>query len=99
MRRFQRIGTQIVNRTGAGQMEAGVLRDPSQRAMVEQLLGQAYLAAHHLIEANRGAVERIADELVARRELYGDEVLELLDRQELKLPELDLTRDEAWPRL
>jgi len=99
MRRFQRIGTQIVNRTGAGQMEAGVLRDPSQRAMVEQLLGQAYLAAHHLIEANRGAVERIADELVARRELYGDDVLELLDRQELKLPELDLTRDEAWPRI
>src|SRR5947207_8246040 len=72
MKRFQRIGTQIVNRTGAGQMEAGVLRDPSQRAMVEQLLGQAYLAAHHLIETNRRAVERVADELVARRELYGD---------------------------
>jgi ATP-dependent Zn protease len=99
MRRFQRIGTQIVNRTGAGTMEAGVLRDPSQRAMVEQLLGQAYLAAHHLIDTNREAVERIADELVARKELYGDEVLELLDRQQLKLPEVDLTHDEAWPRL
>jgi ATP-dependent Zn protease len=99
MRRFQRIGTQIVNRTGAGQMEAGVLRDPSQRAMVEQMLGQAYLAAHHLIESNREAVERVADVLVSRRELYGDEVLELLDRQELKLPEVDLTRDDAWPKL
>jgi hypothetical protein len=26
-------------------------------------------------------------------------VLELLDRQSLKLPEVDLTRDEAWPRV
>jgi cell division protease FtsH len=99
MKRFQRIGTQIVNRTGAGTMEAGVLHDPSQRVMVEQMLGQAYLAAHHLVAMNREAVERIADELVARKELYGDEVLELLDEQKLKLPEVDLTRDDAWPRL
>jgi ATP-dependent Zn protease len=98
MRRFQRLGAQIVNRMVPGTMEAGVLSDPSQRVMVEQLLGQAYLAAHHLIEANREAVERIADELVERKELYGDEVLELLDRQSLKLPEVDLTDDEAWPR-
>jgi cell division protease FtsH len=98
MRRFQRLGAQIVNRMVPGTMEAGVLSDPSQRVMVEQLLGQAYLAAHHLIEANREAVERIADELVERKELYGDEVLELLDRQSLKLPEVDLTEDEAWPR-
>jgi len=99
MKRFQRIGTQIVNRTGAGTMEAAVLHDPSQRQMVEQLLGQAYLAAHHLIEANKDAVGRIADELVTRRELYGDEIVRLLDAQRLELPEVDLTKDEAWPRL
>ena len=99
MKRFQRLGTQIVNRMAPGTLEAGVLSDPSQRAMVEQLLGQAYLAAHHLVATNREAVERIADELAERRELYGDEVLELLDRQELTRPEVDLTRDEAWPRL
>jgi ATP-dependent Zn protease len=99
MKRFQRIGTQIVNRTGSGTMEAAVLHDHSQRQMVEQLLGQAYLAAHHLIEANREAVGRIADELVLRRELYGDEILQLLDAQDLRVPEVDLTKDEAWPRL
>jgi len=98
-RRFQLIGTQIVNRTGSGQLEAAVLRDPSQRTMVEQLLGQAYLAAHHLVEANKEAVGRIADELVLRRELYGDEILQLLDAQDLRVPEVDLTKDEAWPRL
>src|SRR3954467_13829883 len=99
MRRFQRIGTQIVNRTNAGSAESAVLHDPSQRQMVEQMLGQAYLAAHHLMDANREAVSRIADTLVEKRELYGDEVLRLLAAQKVNLPELDLTKDEAWPRL
>jgi cell division protease FtsH len=99
MRRFQQIGSQIVNRSGNSQLEAGVLRDASQRVMVEQLLGQAYLAAHHLVAANKEAVERVADELVARRELYGDEVMNLLDAQALRLPEVDLLTDGAWPRL
>ena len=99
MRRFQRIGAQIANRTNANSMEAAVLRDPEQKAMVEQLLGQAYLAAHHLMEANRPAVEHIADALVARKELYGDDVVRLLDAQRLTMPEVDLTKDEAWPNL
>ncbi len=67
--------------------------------MVEQLLGQAYLAAHHLIELNRDAVERVADALVERRELHGDEVVHLLQAQNLQLPEVDLTAESAWPRL
>jgi cell division protease FtsH len=99
MKRFQRIGTQIVNRTGSGQMEAAVLHDASQRAMVEQMLGQAYLAAHHLIENNKDAVEHVADALVERRELHGDEVVHLLQAQHLELPEVDLLAESAWPRL
>jgi ATP-dependent Zn protease len=103
MKRFQKIGTQIINRTRSGGYGSdplgAVLGDPGQRAMVEQLLGQAYLAAHHLVEANRGAVERVADALVERRELHGDEVVDLLDAQDLRLPEVDLTLDATWPRL
>jgi cell division protease FtsH len=99
MKRFQRIGTQIVNRTNVGSAESAVLHDPSQRQMVEQMLGQAYLAAHHLMEANREAVEHVAGELAEKRELYGDEVLRLLAAQSLTLPVVDLTKDEAWPRL
>jgi ATP-dependent Zn protease len=99
MKRFQRIGSQIVNRSGASQVEAGVLHDPGQRAMVEQLLGLAYLTAHHLMAANREAVERVADALVERRELYGDEVVQLLEAQRLHVPEVDLMSDDAWPRI
>jgi ATP-dependent Zn protease len=104
LRRFQRIGTQIINRTRApGGMHTdplgAVLSDPSQRAMVEQILGQAYLKAHHLIANNRPAVEHVADALVARRELHGDEVLQLLDAQRLTIPEIDLLAEASWPRL
>jgi ATP-dependent Zn protease len=104
MKRFQRIGTQIINRTRSGggvhtDPMGAVLSDPSQRAMVEQLLGQAYLRAHHLMDANRSAVERVADALVERKELHGDEVVHLLDAQDLHIPPVDLTKDDAWPRL
>ena len=104
LRRFQKIGTQIINRTRAsGGVHSdplgAVLSDPSQRAMVEQLLGQAYLKAHHLMAANREAVERVADTLVARRELHGDEVLQLLDAQRLTIPRVDLLQESSWPPL
>ena len=82
MKRFQKIGSQIVNRSSsgpAGSRQCCATR--RQRVMVEQLLGQAYLAAHHLVAANKDAVERVAEALVQRRELYGDEVVRLLDAQ------------------
>ena len=104
MKRFEAIGMQIMNRTGGGgpfseNPIAGVLGDRDKRVMVAQLLGQAYMAAHHLILHNREAVERIADELVVRRELYGDELVELLDRHELTIPKVDLLDEASWPRI
>jgi hypothetical protein len=51
------------------------------------------------VAANRDAVDRIADVLVDRRELHGDEVVRLLDAQGLRIPEVDLTKDDAWPNL
>ena len=104
MKRFERIGTQIMQRAGAGgpfdqNPIAAVLGDPAKRTLAAQLLGQAYLAAHHLVEANREAVERIADVLVERRELHGDEVLNLLDESNLQMPEVNLADESAWPKL
>jgi ATP-dependent Zn protease len=104
MKRFDQIGTQIMRRSGSGgpfdaDPIAGVFSDPAKRAMAAQLLGQAYLRAHHLVAANRDAVEHIADVLVERREMHGDEVLELLESANLKVPEVDLTKDDAWPTI
>jgi ATP-dependent Zn protease len=103
-RRFQALGSQIMNRTGGGGPFAqdpisSVLGDREQRAMVAELLGQAYVAAYNLISHNRGGVERVADALVERRELHGDEILDLLNAANLEVPDVDMTKDDAWPKL
>jgi len=104
MRRFEEIGLQIMARTqGGGPMEANpvasVLGDRDKRAHAAQILGQAYIAAHHLMAHNREKIQKIADELIARRELYGDELIELLDRQQLEAPEIDYEDEASWPRI
>jgi len=103
-KRLEQIGTQIMNRTGAGGPLGGdplssVLNDRDKRSLAAQLLGQAYVTAHALIEQNRKAIERIADTLVEKREIFGDELVEVLDSAKLKLPQIDLTREAAWPAL
>jgi cell division protease FtsH len=59
----------------------------------------AYVNAHGLILQNKAAVEQIADALVEKRELFGDELVEILESAKLKAPKLDLTKEEAWPVL
>ena len=78
---------------------SGVMMDRDKRSMACQLIGQAYVAAHLLVEHNREAVEKIADVLVERKELHGDEIVGLLDDANLTLPEVDLTDDAIWPKL
>ncbi len=100
--KYQRIGDQIMNRSSGGihgDPLAGVMGDPSKRGMAAQLLGQAYVAAHQLIEHNRDGVEKVADTLVERRELHGDEIVNLLDSVKLEIPAADPLKDESWPKL
>ena len=104
MKRFERIGMQIMNRTGGGGMLsqdpiASVLADPDKRAAAAQILGQAYIKAYHLILENQEAVSTIADVVVARREIYGDELLDLLKNAKLTEPTIDYTKEESWPKL
>jgi hypothetical protein len=105
MDRFERIGSQIMNRTGGGGGPFGggdplsaVLSDPKKRQAVAQLLGQAYVTAYALICHNREKVERIADVLMERREMHGDEVVEVLDSVRLEKPEIDLMDEKTWPK-
>ena len=76
-----------------------MLGDRYKRALLGQILGQAYVAAHNLIVANRESVEQIADVLAARRELFGDELLSLLDGAKLTIPEVDLSEESSWPTM
>jgi hypothetical protein len=100
--RFENIGLQIMNRTsGGGPMAAdpiaGVLSDPSKRRVAAQVLGQAYVAAHTLVVANRDAVAHIADAVLERKELFGDELLELLNAEGITIPTTDLNDESNWP--
>jgi ATP-dependent Zn protease len=103
MKRFEEIGLQLMSRTGSGPMDhnpiGSVLSDPYKRKTVAQILGQAYIKAYHLIEHNKQQVERIAEEVIAKKELYGDELVKLLNGARLEIPEVDLTKESSWPTL
>ena len=101
--RFEKIGLQIMSRTGASPYTvdpiAGVLGDPTKRSVAAQILGQAYVMAHVLMFHNRHAVDHIADALLAKRELFGDDLLELLEAATVRVPEIDLNDESIWPPL
>lgn len=105
MQRFERIGNQLIHRSdpGAGspyaQALVGVLDDRSKRALAAQILGQAYVTAYNAMRHNRDALDRMADVLVERRELHGDDVLELLEEVAPRRPNIDLMVRESWPRM
>ena len=104
LKRFEKIGVQIMNRTSAGgpfaeNPIAGVLGDNDKRRLAAQILGQAYVSAYNLILLNKDAVEKIADKLVERREVFGDDLIRILDGVGLEKPEIDLEQEETWPRM
>jgi cell division protease FtsH len=104
LKRFEEIGLQIMNRTSGGGMMAhdpiaSVLGDRDKRATAAQLLGQAYVTAYNLIQHNRDGVEFIADRVVEKREIYGDELLALLNDAKLEKPQIDLMEEDAWPKV
>jgi ATP-dependent Zn protease len=104
LKRLERIGSSIMNRaSGAPSMMpdpiASVLGDGEKRRAAAQLLGQAYVTAYTLMAQNREPLEKIADTLVERKEMHGDEVVDLLASVGLKRPEIDLMDDGTWPKV
>ncbi len=104
MERFQRIGVQIMNRARSDNAMtndpiAAVLSDPAKQAAAAQILGQAYLTALCCMRHNREAVAAVADALVQSRELYGDEVIDLLEAAQPQAPAIDVTDRSIWPKV
>jgi ATP-dependent Zn protease len=104
LKRLERIGGSIMNRaSGAMPMMpdpiTSVLSDEQKRRAAAQILGQAYVTAYALMAQNREPVERIADTLVERKEMHGDEVVDLLSSVGLKRPAIDLMDDRTWPKV
>jgi SpoVK/Ycf46/Vps4 family AAA+-type ATPase len=101
--RFERIGQQIMHRSGGGILDADVfaaaLGDEAKRKLIAGLLGQAFVVAWCTIRHNRAATERIAERLIAAEELYGDDVTSLLDQCGLERPEIDVLDEATWPAI
>jgi cell division protease FtsH len=104
MERFERIGMQIMNRASSGSALQGdavavALSDGAKRRAAAQIIGQAYITALCAVRHNREAVAQIAEMLVRKRELYGDEVLQLLEAANLEAPVIDVLDEEIWPKV
>src|SRR4051794_22616491 len=104
MQQFEVLGTQIMNRMSMGSMMAGdpigaILSDSQKRKTVALLLGQAYVAAYNTVDQNRRQVEEIAEVLIERKEMHGDEGVELLERVGITQPDIDYLDPKAWPKI
>jgi cell division protease FtsH len=101
--RFERIGYQIMNRSGGGVMDqnpfAATLADREKRPLIAALLGQAFVVAYQTVLQNREATDRVAQQLVADKELYGDDVTSLLDGVGLRKPAIDVLEESTWPAI
>jgi hypothetical protein len=76
---------------------SGALSDPAKRRVGAQIIGQAYVVAHNLAKENQEALSRIADVLMEKKEIFGDELLDLLDSVGLRIPDLDYGDEDVWP--
>ena len=59
------------------------------------LLGQAFVVAYNTIRHNKDGTEHVADVLVAKREIYGDDVVALLDEAGSSKPEIDVLDEDV----
>ncbi len=102
--RFEQIGFRLMNRTRAGadfqaDPVAAVLRDPFKARMAAEFIGRAFVTAYAFIVYNKEAVEKIADAVLQKKEIYGDDLNRLLDSAQLKKPEIDWMKEESWPQI
>ena len=75
------------------------LGDPRKRLYAAQFIGQAFVTAYNLINANKDKIESVADAVIEKKEIYGDDLVRLLDAQNFVKPEIDWTDEETWPKI
>jgi len=102
-RRFQKLGDRLLNRTQGGGFDpnpiGAILSDRAKRPLAAQFVGQAFATAVYFVKVNKDAVERIANAIIEKEEIYGNELVRLLDAQHLVKPEIDWTKEESWPQI
>src|SRR4051794_4320598 len=101
-KRFVGLGNTLMHRSGGlidGSEVGAALKDGRKREMVAELLGQAMVVAYNTIRGNRDPVAPVADTLAENREIYGDDVVKLLDSVGLRKPSIDVLEEASWPAI
>lgn len=103
-RRYEQLGLHLMNRADPSSAIfssplTATLNDDLKRREAGALLGQAFMTAYWFVRHNRDATERVAKVLVEREELFGNEVVALLDGLHLEIPTIDPLDEHNWPRL
>jgi hypothetical protein len=74
------------------------LSDPRKRAYAAQFIGEAFVTAYNLILENKEKVEKIANTILEEQEIYGDDLVRLLNEQDFQRPQIDWTDETVWPK-
>jgi cell division protease FtsH len=102
MRRFEDVGTRLLNRTrttATGDPIAAVLNDPRKRTNASRFLGEAFVTAYNLVLQNKDKVEDVAQRVIEQKEIYGDDLVRLLDSENFVRPTIDWSSDAVWPNM
>jgi hypothetical protein len=94
-KRFEDIGLRLMNRTADGWQ---ALQDPRKRSYAAQLIGEAFVTAYNLILQNRDQIEAVANAVIEEKEIYGDDLVRLLDEQNFQPAVIDYTDETVWPK-
>lgn len=94
VKRLRKLGKKLLVAAGKNDTQL-----PKEKYDDEALImGHAFIVAYNTILENKLAVEKIAQTLVAKKEIYGDELVRLLNGCELKEPEvIDFSDPDTWP--
>jgi ATP-dependent Zn protease len=94
-KRFEDIGLRLMSRVSGDAL--GVLSDPRKRSYAAQILGEAFVTAYNLMRVNKDKILLVAEELMEKKEIYGDDLIRLLDEQKFEKPEINWAAPESWP--
>jgi cell division protease FtsH len=98
-KRLRAIGERLMASATVGEFFTPVLNSRDKRPIVAELLGYAYYVAYNTMSQNKDAVEKVANVLVERKEIHGDDVVDLLNGVNLQPAKIDYLEERTWPRL
>ena len=84
---------------GSRLMQLSSIQRSAEARLCRQLVGYAFVTAYNLVRINREKVQTIADAVYEQKEIYGDDLVRLLDAQEFVKPDVDWTAEETWPQI